>query len=256
MALVAVLGVLLVTLAACSSDGDPRESNDGDPTGTPGNSATATALQASATPGNSATATALQANATARQANATLVASQPTPQPGNSNMVIPPGPTTTPSPSEMRLTADGCTADCAFALNQSFTLALEIINAPPTGYIALQSLIDYGDHLLYDAARRDPQEEIVWPDCAQGVSVRNQIALNLVGHGCLTAIIPPLPISNATGPFVEITLTCSAEHSSTAVRIVPHGDPVTQSSGTVFAQPDALGTLSVPSVSDLTIACG
>ncbi len=206
MALAAVLGVvLLLTLAACSDDGDSP--GDGDATVTP--------------------------------ASDTAV------------------PTETPSPSEVRLTADGCAADCAFALNQSFTLTLETIEAPAPGYIGAQSFIDFGDLLIYDASQREPQEEIVWPDCADSVALRDQgFGPTLVSHGCLTGLIPPLPVSNATGTFVEITLTCSATPSSTDVRVVPDGDPVAVNSGTVYAQaPD--GTVrSTPLARDLTITCG
>ena len=165
-------------------------------------------------------------------------------------------PTKVPSPSEVRLTADGCAADCAFSLDQSFTLALEVIDPPAPGYIALQSLIDFGDLLTYDAEQREAQEEIVWADCADGVALRDQgFGPTLVSHGCLTGLIPPLPVSNATGTFVEFTLTCSADPSTTAVRIVPDGDPVAVTSGTTFMEADEV-TRSAPSGSDLTINCG
>lgn len=168
---------------------------------------------------------------------------------GAGNETPPPG----SAGSVMRLTANGCTSDCAFASDEEFTLAVEIVAIPAGGYIAAQSFIDYGADLTYEAGAAG--DEIVWPDCDSAVALSAQTGPTLVNHGCLTGLIPPLPVSTYAGNLVELSLTCPSGSSETEVRLLPNGDPIVLTSGATFVGADGV-TQFVPEVSDLTIICG
>ena len=155
--------------------------------------------------------------------------------------------------SEMRLTANGCAADCTFANDEEFTLAVEIAAIPAGGYIGVQSVIDFGADLTYNAAAA--ADEIVWPDCEPVIALSELISSTLVNHGCLTGPIPPLPVSTFAGNFVELSLTCSSGSSQTEVRLLPSGDPIARTSGAAFVAED-LVTQFVPKITDLTVICG
>ncbi len=156
--------------------------------------------------------------------------------------------------SEMRLTANGCTADCTFANDEEFTLAVEIVAIPAGGYIAAQSFIDYGPDLTYEAAAA-AVDEIVWPDCDPAIALSAQADPTGVLHGCLTGLLPPLPTSFYAGNLVELSLICSLGSSTTEVRLLPEDDPVAGTSGAVFVGNDVTIHF-VPKITDLTIICG
>ena len=158
---------------------------------------------------------------------------------------------------EMRLTANGCAADCTFANDEKFTLTVEIVEGPTGGYTAAQSFIAYGPDLIYDSSVLSAADEILWPDCESVIAVRAETGPMLVNHGCLTGLIPPLPVSSFTGTFVEISLTCSAASSTTEIQLLPldEDDPVAFTSGAAFVEADGL-TQVVPKVSNLSVTCG
>ncbi len=156
---------------------------------------------------------------------------------------------------EMRLTANGCTADCAFATGESFTLAVDIVTAPVNGYVLAQSFIDYGDDLIYDIDGQLAETEIVWADLDTRIAVRASLGAGLVNHGGLSGQIPPLPVSTYTGNFVEIKMTCSTGDTSTQVDLLPLGDLQAFTSGTAFVGGDGV-TQVTPKVSGLVIHCG
>ena len=153
---------------------------------------------------------------------------------------------------EMRLTANGCAADCTFALGEEFTLAVEIVEAPAGGYVLAQSFIDFGTDLTYDASLVPTADEITWDDCEGVTAVRAQtVGPHVVNHGCLTGLIGPLP-SNYVGTLVEISLTCSPGNSTTEVLLLPEGDPVAITSGAAFATPEVVSA----KVSNVSVTCG
>ncbi len=156
---------------------------------------------------------------------------------------------------EMRLTANGCTAACTFETGESFTLAVDIVTAPAAGYIVAQSFIDYGDDLLYDIDGQPAEDEIVWADLDTRVALRASFGAGLIYHGGESGLIPPQPVSTATGNFVEIKMTCSADDTSTQVDLLPLGDQQTVTSGTAFVEGDD-HTQVTPKVSGLLIHCG
>ena len=155
---------------------------------------------------------------------------------------------------EMLLTANGCAADCTFANDEKFTLAVEAIEAPADGYRAVQSFIDYGSDLTYDISVQSVADDFVWPECEAIVALRLQASETSVLHGCLTGLLPPLPTSTFVGNLLELSITCSAANSTTEVQLLPLGDPVALTSGAVFITPG--GEQVIPKVSNLSVTCG
>lgn len=162
---------------------------------------------------------------------------------------------------EMRLTAQGCDADCTFANDEKFTLTVEILTAPTDGYVAAQSFINFGTDITYDVTLVATADEVTWEDCEGLTAVRGQIDLvtqltptdYTVNHGCLTGLLPPQPISTFVGSFLEISLTCSAGSSTTEVELLPNGDPVAGTSGAAFS----LGAEPITAkTSNLMVTCG
>ena len=80
---------------------------------------------------------------------------------------------------------------------------------PDGGYTGFQTLIHYGS-LIYEAA--DVQYEFFWPSSLLSVALRtpNLPALgeNLVLHGVLSGLLPPLPLSDYAGTLLRIRLQC------------------------------------------------
>ena len=156
---------------------------------------------------------------------------------------------------EMRLTANGCTADCTFDPSEKFTLAIEIIQGPAGGYAAAQTFIDYGPDLTYDSSLMSADDEILWPDCVSAIALRGETGPTLVNHGCLTGLIPPLPASDFVGTIVEISITCSASNSTTEIQLLPLNDPEALTNGAAFVEADGI-TQVTAKVSNLSVMCG
>ena len=155
--------------------------------------------------------------------------------------------------SEMRLTANGCAADCTFANDEEFTLAVEIVGIPGGGYIGVQSVIDFGADLTSNAAAA--ADEIVWPDCEPAIALSDLLSATLINHGCLSGLLQPLPVSTYAGTFVELSVTCSPESSKTEVRLLPEEGPDARPGGAAFMGTDAI-TRFFPEITDVTIICG
>ena len=185
---------------------------------------------------------------------------------------------------EMRLVVvepeGACDADgvCQFPEEAEFTLGVEIVAAPPQGYIFASSYIFFGPNLTYNPAE-SPADEVVWPDCDPIVALRGQIQIistatddtpaeviiqsdEVVHHGCITGIFET-PLSTHAGMLVEISLTCSAgpTRSDTELILATHGDPfnfpdeftMAGTNGSLFR--DELDAV-FPKLSGLTIFCG
>lgn len=143
---------------------------------------------------------------------------------------------------------------CEVGLGETFTLAVEVVQAPANGYVLAQTFIQYGPDLTYDKAA-SAADEVVWPDCDASALARGQPdAGENVRHGCLTGFFPPVPKSNFTGNIVEIDLNCTVTLSQHLVELLPHGDPVAGMDGALFVEPDGV-TQHVPKVNDLTVNC-
>ena len=187
---------------------------------------------------------------------------------------------------EMRLVVvepeGACDADgvCQFPEEAEFTLGVEIVAAPPQGYIFASSYIFFGPNLTYNPAE-SPADEVVWPDCDPIVALRGQLQTiadatadtpaefidpsdEVVHHGCVTGIFET-PLSTYVGMLVEISLTCSAgsSRSDTEPILATAGVPVTHpdyrftmagTNGSLFR--DELDDNVFPKLSGLTIFCG
>ncbi len=139
---------------------------------------------------------------------------------------------------------------CNVLAGSPFILSVDVLHAPRDGYILLQTFIDYGLNLTYKKAD-DAAEEMVWPHDV--IAVRSQYGPGLVGLGGLTGFTSPLPPSFFLGNVVELLMNCSSGATSTEVVLLPDGDPVAGTSGTVFR--DVNNVPIVPNVGPLTINC-
>ncbi len=145
-------------------------------------------------------------------------------------------------------------ANCDMPVGSGFTLAVDAFAVPENGYVLMQSAIDYGGDLIYNRAG-SADDEIVWPDAA--LALRTELGQGPILHGAITGLLPPLPASHYEGVFVEISMSCSANESSTEVRLLPLDDPVAGTSGAAFEEP-AIGDVRrtvPPQVGSLRVAC-
>lgn len=144
---------------------------------------------------------------------------------------------------------------CNVSLGQEFDLAVDLRAAPLQGYVLAQTFVEFGSDLLYDIDAIPFSVEMQWPDCAIGV--RSQFDDVFVNHGCITGLLPPLPVSSYAGTFVQLSMTCSSTPSSTTTRLLLDGDPVASTSGTTIVLIDGLAdpVTFVPKISNLIINC-
>ncbi len=146
-----------------------------------------------------------------------------------------------------------CTADaCDVATGEKFTLAVEIVEAPAGGYIGAQTWVEYGDVLSYDQAASTAAAEIVSPACSPPLFRASPSATG-VGHGCLTGLLPPLPVTTYVGEFVRLSISCPATQVSEPGRLVAVGAPEAGTSGTAFV--DEADNRFAPKLDKVTINC-
>jgi hypothetical protein len=184
-------------------------------------------------------------------------------------------------------------SSCEVPLGGQFTLTASVDEPPSNGYIVVQTFVDYGLY-LYDPDNEEDAfgpgtcdnseddgndsvidfldadcldldltynaagsagTELVWPDIGSPETVlRSEQYGGTVNHSGLTALIPPLPVSEFSGPILNLTFTCSDTPSETDVKLTPLGDELALGNGSGFVEPD--GTTQVPAKADpLTIEC-
>ena len=160
---------------------------------------------------------------------------------------------------------------CQVGLLTKFTLGVEIVEAPPQGYIEAASFIFYGSDITFDPTASRARDEIVWPDCDTATAVRGQVdntrpppgvgptnTDEAVNHGCLSGLLTQ-PISHYVGMFVEISFTCSEGPSLNEIDLLPVGagddeTSIASSSGSKFK--DGQQVTIDPKLSGLTVRCG
>jgi len=147
----------------------------------------------------------------------------------------------TPAPGEVCVPLDG-----------DFTLSVDIIDAPDAGYNLAQSWVKFGDNLIFNPGT--PATEIVWANCLDAVAVRILTNPGHVGHGCLTGLLPPLPVSTYTGNYVDLSMTCSDSGSTQEIEILLVGTPPAGTSGSLFKDPGNNDV--VPKPDTMTLNCG
>jgi hypothetical protein len=108
-------------------------------------------------------------------------------------------------------------ADFCALKGSTFVLSADLIKAPVTGYIGIQTEIDYGALVYKPTAAA--ATEIVWADCFFPL---RSMSGTLVNHACPT-FLPPNPpvISFEVGNLVDITINCTAGNSSNPISLNP-----------------------------------
>lgn len=167
-------------------------------------------------------------------------------------------PTPTPAPdAEMSLSVKGASCEgetpktCMVPAGGDFTLLIDVVHAPANDYVLMQTFIDFGE-LIY--TKGDINEEVVWPDVEPSTAVRSQPDTGLANHGGLTALIPPLPPSKFEGTVVELHMSCPETPTDVTIEMLPYGDPVAGTFGTLFVEPDTV-TNVIPQLDSIAINC-
>lgn len=180
--------------------------------------------------------------------------------------------------------------DCFVDTGATFTLAVEVLRAPAPGYVLMQTFIDFGvynpgasedgagpgscsdgvgngggtdgvDRLDSECATAAltylPEtaagDEIVWSDAAESVTIREARGVGLVQHGSITGLIPPLPVSDATGVVVRMQMSCPASPVTVPITLLPSGHLVAGTSGSLFVRSDDVQI--IPFLSSITLHC-
>lgn len=140
---------------------------------------------------------------------------------------------------------------CDVGVATPFTLTVDVLGAPASGYGLLQSYVEYGA-LTYKKSGA-VGDEVVWPDSA-AVPIRHVQIAGAVGHTIANAVLPPYVKSHYTGTVLALDMNCTAAPGQVLVSLLPYLDIVAGVDGTLFVEPDGV-TQVVPKVSSLTINC-
>lgn len=140
---------------------------------------------------------------------------------------------------------------CDVAVGAEFTAVVDVKTAPPDGYYLMQTFVDFGETLAYTPVG-NAADGIVWPECEVGLS-SSVFGPGFILHTCLTAFVPPLPLSSYVGPVVELAFTCSETPSSSLVRLLPNDNPDPITNGALFIGLDNLRT--IPKLNALVVNC-
>ena len=185
-------------------------------------------------------------------------------------------PTATPTPTpggapEMELVvvspAGVCVAGkCQLPVGEPFKLGVQIVAAPVQGYVQAQSYVWFGPGIIWDPGSTGVADDLVWPDCDPGLALRFQAvspqavnpppASQVLAHGCVTGLFPPLPVATHLGLFATMILNCSPGESGNLIQLLPSGplSTIPGTSGSVFTIPPNSVQI-IPLVSNLTINC-
>ena len=192
---------------------------------------------------------------------------------------------------EMRLVilepADACAGEqCQLDTGANFKLGVEIVRAVSVedlpeavrdiaapGYIAAQSFVWFGPNITWNPNATAVVDDFVWPDCNTSVALRFQSispgppnarrteppVSEVLGHGCATGLLPPLPVSTYVGLFSTMILTCSPDDTANEIQLLPSGpvESIPFSSGAAFTStvPGADAQI-IPKVTGLNVFCG
>ena len=122
--------------------------------------------------------------------------------------------------------------------------------APVTkGYVFAGAWLDYGATGLV----HKKNTVALWPDCNASTFLPAQDVVNHgASAGCLTGIIPPLPVSVYKGDLYSFSLTCDTDNSH-SLAIIAAGTPPAGTSGALFTDDNSLQI--VPTVTGLDVNC-
>ncbi len=144
---------------------------------------------------------------------------------------------------------------------RTFSLEVEAAKIPQNGYVGWQTLLHVGS-LIYEPP--DSNDEFLWPDIALAVAIRAIVDPDRsLSHGALSGLIPPLPVSQHTGPLVRLRLQCRDSGANTAHRHPVYLLPLakeTGSMGAAYAQLegsvplDVVDHVEIPDVGKIGVA--
>ena len=206
--------------------------------------------------------------------------------------------TLTPIPGgpEMTLdvTAGGSCAgeDCYARVGSNFKLTVSLKNAPPAGYVLMQTFLDYGYGLYDPTASEDgagpntcddgvdnngdgkldrddidcvtlefayipavvPADEIVWPDLNPAIALRREPRPGYLFHGGLTGLFEPLPVSSHEGALVTVEFSCPSWETAAPISLLPYSAPNVGTSGSLVEGHDGR-VEQIVKVNTITIHC-
>ncbi len=178
--------------------------------------------------------------------------------------------------------------DCYAEAGGTFTLGIDVVEAPAAGYSVVQTDLftghydpaasedgagpntcsdgtNNGDHDSkdrYDAdcttvylnyfPRANAGEEFM--DDVFAAAFRVTSYVGRIPHAGMTGLVPPVPTTYFEGRLLELDMSCPATPVATFINLLPFGDPVAETSGALFVEPD-LQTPVTPKVNSLTVNC-
>jgi len=142
--------------------------------------------------------------------------------------------------------------ECNAGLGAAFTLSLEVLDPPAAGYIALQTLL-YLDGLPWTPA--SVEEENVWPD--NQLPIRSPQSPDTgtvaVGHGGLTGLTEPFPLSHYEGSVVDLRVSCSTSPQTFDPAIIAENPAVSPIGTTLALQVDSMVPAPTIGTADLDL---
>lgn len=128
-------------------------------------------------------------------------------------------------------------ASCTVMPGATFTLSVDVIEAPEPGYIAIQTDLYFGGLVYQPLAVAD---ELVWPDGA--LPLRSPVEPggqeSRVSHGDSTAFAFPFPPSGHVGPAVELNMACPPGAQRFKLALLPYSPSNLLGAGFRTAGPD------------------
>ena len=145
--------------------------------------------------------------------------------------------------------------NCTLGSGQEFTITVELVSVPASGYHAVESLIDFGTELTYNPETL-AVNEVVWGDCNVILRPDPQMESTAVSHACITELLPPWPLSHYVGTYIELSFTCSQSASTTDVSLLVRGEGDNSGAATLFlVAASPLNLQITPEVDNLTVNC-
>ncbi len=145
---------------------------------------------------------------------------------------------------------------CDVGFGSPFHIGVHALGIPANGYVLMQTFIDYGSDLVYKPAQ-PLLDEMLWPDRQDNTAIIFEPGPGLLYHGALTGIgveLSPFVQSTYVGKLVAVSMNCPDASTTTTVDLLPAGDPVAGTSGSLFVEYDTKVQF-IPKVGSLTINC-
>jgi len=169
---------------------------------------------------------------------------------------------TTDNYMSLRVTGTGTSCNnaltptkCSAPAGTFFNVIVRVMNAPDTGYIGINSQINYGTLKYKPAVQAVPNEITISGDGFPGFGVRSPVnptgQEGIVSHGATAGTSPPFATSTFTGDAFKIVLNCTPGSSSNTIILVPYAAGNTLGAG--FKIPSGANVPAKPYT--LTVNC-